>query len=267
MPPTEDIPTAQPNTADEPGTTPMRGAGEFADLGKRVIKEIDRQKDAGLISEQSVLERRAALDDILKRLGDGELDPQKAFAALEALMPPAVVKTDDDSADGLNKCPRCGSAEIFTQPGTGRLQCSFCRHVFDAAAPAAMPVAAGQLHGEARGGGATDIDAATSTQVTIECQGCGAEVVIDANESMTARCHWCRQTLSLERQIPNGAVPDLILPFLLSKEQAQEKIRAFVKKRALFANGYFKLEFTTDNIVGVYLPYLVVNAQTTSDLR
>ena len=120
---------------------------------------------------------------------------------------------------------------------------------------------------ETRGSGAADIDRDASTQVTIKCQGCGAEIVVDTSESMTARCHWCRQMLSIENQIPNGAVPDILLPFLLSKDQARAKIEAFAKKRSFYANKQFKAEFSTENILGVYLPYLVVDALTHNSLN
>jgi len=84
---------------------------------------------------------------------------------------------------------------------------------------------------------------------------------------MTARCHWCRHVLSIEKQIPNGAVPDLVLPFLLSREQAQFRIEEFVKKRKFFAHPRFRKEFSTENILGVYLPYLVIDAKVHSDMR
>ena len=44
--------------------------------------------------------------------------------------------------------------------------------------------------------------------MTFKCTGCGAEVVIDTNHSTQARCHWCRNKLSMNQQVPNGAVPD-----------------------------------------------------------
>jgi transcription elongation factor Elf1 len=179
---------------------------------------------------------------------------------------PTVVDTSSGKTDGLNKCPRCGSTDISTQPGTGMLQCHYCRFVFEPPQAAGFQ-GADALVGETVGSGAADITQPENTQVTIKCQGCGAEVVVDVNETMTARCHWCRQILSVEHQIPNGAVPDLVLPFLLSKEQARARIEDFVKKRTFFANRTFKREFTTANIVGVYLPYLVVDVNAHSDIR
>jgi ribosomal protein S27E len=179
---------------------------------------------------------------------------------------PVIVNTDSGLADGLNKCPRCGSPEIVQQPGSGKLQCQYCRHVFDPPQLTAFQTSA-ELVGEVIGSGASNITQPDNTQVTIKCQGCGAEVVIDINASMTSRCHWCRQTLSIEHQMPNGAVPDLVLPFYLGKEQARASIEAFVSKRTFFAHPRFKREFTTENIIGVYLPYLVVDVRGHSDLR
>lgn len=95
--------------------------------------------------------------------------------------------------------------------------------------------------------------------VTLKCSSCGAEVVIDTTETTGARCHWCRNTLSVNQQIPNGVIPDVVLPFNLTKSQAKEQIENFVGKRKFFAHPKFKQEFTTENIMGVYFPYMVVD--------
>ena len=146
------------------------------------------------------------------------------------------------------------------------LTCNFCRAVFELGEKEG-PVDVEKLVGEKIGSGAANITQPENTQVTIKCQGCGAEVVIDVNATMTSRCHWCRQMLSIEHQIPNGAVPDLVLPFLLSREQAQVRIQEFVKQRAFFAHPKFKREFTAQNIIGVFLPYLVIDVNAHCDSR
>ena len=179
---------------------------------------------------------------------------------------PTIIDTSSGKKDGLNRCPKCGSTDISTQPGTGQLFCNFCRATFSLGEVEGVADAS-KLVGIQIGSGAANIAQSDNTQVTLKCQACGAEVVIDVNEAMTARCHWCRQVLSIEKQIPNGAVPDLVLPFLLSKQQARANIEEFVKKRTFFAHPRFKREFTTENIIGVYLPYLVVDVNIHSDLR
>ena len=104
-----------------------------------------------------------------------------------------------------------------------------------------------------------DIDENSKDMVTIKCTSCGAEVVIDTSETTQARCHWCRNYLSINEQIPNGAVPDVVLPFKLKKDEARQEIEKFVKNRKFYAHPKFKQEFTTENIMGVYLPYMVVD--------
>ena len=95
--------------------------------------------------------------------------------------------------------------------------------------------------------------------MTFKCSSCGAEVVIDTSESTQARCHWCRNTLSVNQQIPNGTIPDVVLPFNITKQEAKQQIEDFVGKRKFFAHPKFRQEFTTDNIMGVYFPYMVVD--------
>ena len=74
------------------------------------------------------------------------------------------------------------------------------------------------------GSGTQDIVADTKDVMTFKCSSCGAEVVIDTSSSLQARCHWCRNTLSLNQQIPNGAVPDVVLPFSVTKDIAKRLI-------------------------------------------
>ena len=119
-----------------------------------------------------------------------------------------------------------------------------------------------KLEGEVLGSGATDIIADVKDILTFKCSSCGAEVVIDTSSQASARCHWCRNTLSVNQQIPNGAIPDTVLPFKVSKAEAKKEIETFVGKRKFYAHPQFRKEFTTDNIMGVYLPYMIVDANT-----
>ncbi len=66
--------------------------------------------------------------------------------------------------------------------------------------------------------------------------------------------------LGVNEQIANGAVPDALLPFHITKDDAVARIRQFVDKRRLFALKEFKDQFTPENVSGVYLPYMIVDA-------
>lgn len=170
-----------------------------------------------------------------------------------------VIKTDEGAKDGQTKCPKCGSTDIAVNANTGILRCNFCRHEFEPQKVAGIVTDLHQLTGQVIGSGAQDIVADVKDVLTFKCASCGAEVVVDTAEAPQARCHWCRNTLSVNQQIPNGAIPDMVLPFKLPKAEAQGEIEKFVGKRKFFAHPKFKEEFTTQNIMGVYLPYMVID--------
>ena len=172
---------------------------------------------------------------------------------------PRIVKTDEGAKDGQNKCPQCGATDISINAKTGKLRCNFCRHEFEPEKVKGLETDLTKLEGEIVGSGTQDIQEDFQNVVTLKCSSCGAEVVIDTAESTQARCHWCRNTLSINEQIPNGSIPDVVLPFNLTKSEAKEIIEEFVGKRKFFAHPKFREEFTTENIMGVYFPYMVVD--------
>ena len=169
------------------------------------------------------------------------------------------MQTDIGNKDGQNKCPKCGATDIAINTSTGKLRCKFCRHEFEPEKVTGLVDDISQLQGTVIGSGAQDIVADTNDVITLKCTSCGAEVVIDTASASQARCHWCRNTLSINQQIPNGAIPDVVLPFKLSKADARVEIEKFVGKRKFFAHPQFKKEFTTENIMGVYFPYMLVD--------
>lgn len=177
-----------------------------------------------------------------------------------------IVKTDEGSTDGLNRCPKCGATDILLNPKTGKLRCSYCRHEFDPEKITGMEEDIKNLTGEIMGSGAQNIIADTNSVLTFKCTSCGAEIVVDTSEASHARCHWCRNILSVNQQIPNGTIPDVVLPFKLTKDQAKACIEKFVGKRKFFANSKFKQEFTTENIMGVYFPYMIVDVNSHAKL-
>ena len=181
---------------------------------------------------------------------------------------PTIDTRNERLDDGVNRCPKCGATEIQLRPSVGMLVCLFCRHEW-AEARLAETVANGdlaELRGTTLGSGATDIEADVSALITMKCAGCAAEVVVNTAEQMGARCHWCRHVLTVNEQVPNGAVPDAVLPFGITHAAAVEKIREFAGKRRTFADRTFVREFKPDNVLGVYMPYMVIDANASADV-
>ena len=172
---------------------------------------------------------------------------------------PKIVKTDIGPQNGQNKCPQCGATDISVNTKTGKLRCNFCRHEFEPEKIHGMETDISKLEGEIMGSGTQDIGENTQNVMTLKCSSCGAEVVIDTSENITARCHWCRNMLSVNQQVPNGAIPDVVLPFKITKEEAKKEIENFVNTRWFFAHPKFRKNLTADNIKGVYFPYMIVD--------
>ncbi len=181
---------------------------------------------------------------------------------LEPPSGPQTIRTDADAKDGLTKCARCGATDISLNPATGNLRCGFCRFEWQGSnmnEAFGLDKGIGALRGTVMGSGSADIIPSTDVVLTFKCSACGAEVVIDTDHGTQARCHWCRNVLSMNQQIPNGAVPDMVLPFRLSKEDAVKRIAEFVGKRRFYAHRTFRAEFNPENVMGIYLPYMVVD--------
>jgi DNA-directed RNA polymerase subunit RPC12/RpoP len=181
---------------------------------------------------------------------------------------PTIDTQNERLDDGVNRCPKCGSTEIQLRPSAGMLICLFCRHEWSEAR-LDETIANGdldELTGTTIGSGASDIDTDVDAVVTMKCAGCGADVVVNTAEQMGARCHWCRHVLTINEQVPNGAVPDAVLPFRITHDDAMARIRQFAGKRRMFADRGFIRDFTPENVVGVYMPYMVVDARASADI-
>lgn len=177
---------------------------------------------------------------------------------------PNPIEEEDGKKNGQTKCPKCGSTDIHTNLKNGKLRCSFCRFEFDGD-KAFNDDDIFNLEGVQYGDRTHDIESSEDL-ITLKCQSCGSEIVVDTSSHLNARCHWCRSILSINEKVPNGAVPDVILPFSVSKENASQKIDQFVKERSFFAHNQFKKEFSSENIMGVYFPYMLVDVNAKFDL-
>jgi DNA-directed RNA polymerase subunit RPC12/RpoP len=183
--------------------------------------------------------------------------------------PVAIDTSAEELKDGANRCPKCGATDIKQRPGTDLLICLYCRnewHGQRVEEEFGFGEGLDELSGTIIASGARDIEADVSSLMTYKCTGCGAEVTVNTESTMTARCHWCRHVFGVNEQVANGAVPDAVLPFHIKKDDAVARIRQFVDKRRMFALKEFKEQFTPENVVGVYLPYMIVDGKASASV-
>jgi DNA-directed RNA polymerase subunit RPC12/RpoP len=205
--------------------------------------------------------------------GSFPIDPQTLPEPIrDELLAPDPVAIDTGSTelrDGINRCPKCGATEVRQKPGSDLLICQFCRHEWHGQRieeEFGLGEGIDQLRGTVIASGARDIAADAASLMSFKCTGCGAEVTVNTENAMTARCHWCRHVFGVNEQVPNGAVPDAVLPFHIGKDDAVARIRQFVGKRQLFALKQFKEQFTPENVLAVYLPYMIVDGNASADI-
>jgi DNA-directed RNA polymerase subunit RPC12/RpoP len=195
--------------------------------------------------------------------------PEPIRDELLAPDPVAIDTASEELKDGLNRCPKCGSTDIRHKPGSDLLVCLYCRNEWQGQRVEetfGLGEGLDQLSGTTIASGAEDIAADAASLMSFKCSGCGAEVTVNTENAMTARCHWCRHVFGVNEQIANGAVPDAVLPFHIKKADAVARIRQFVEKRKLFALKEFKEQFTPENVVGVYMPYMIVDGKASAEI-
>ena len=159
--------------------------------------------------------------------------------------------------NNIERCPNCGGSDVKFNQKLGKLQCGYCRSVFESELGNERDDVT-LLKGKIVGKGAEKI-IDEKVMVTLKCNSCGAEVSINTAEALTAKCPWCRHLLSIKDKLPNGAVPDMILPFKLSRTTAYKIMNKFISEHRAFGKPEFIDEFREENLMGVYLPYMVVD--------
>ena len=163
-----------------------------------------------------------------------------------------------DIKTGDNICPKCGSDDLGVDVGSGRLMCMFCHTFIDEEKINGRSDIVG-LEDDTYSVGADKMEANQQHVMSFECPNCREQVTFDANEVSTARCPWCRHIFVNTEQIPNGKMPDLVLPFSYKKQDAIKNINDFVAKHRRYAHPDFKKQYDANNVVGVYLPYMIVD--------
>jgi hypothetical protein len=94
--------------------------------------------------------------------------------------------------------------------------------------------------------------------IRVVCPNCGAEL-ISSSKNLMIKCHWCHTNVSTDTAMDNPRVPDRILPFKLSKEEAIKNVNEYFNDRKKCAKKEFIDSFNPNEIIPVYMPYMLVD--------
>jgi len=85
------------------------------------------------------------------------------------------------------------------------------------------------------------------------CQNCGAVIVSDENTA-ASWCHYCDSPVVLKDRLSGQLAPTYIIPFKVTKEQAQKAFEDWSKK-GLFTPKRFRDAKKVKSVQGIYVPY------------
>ena len=85
------------------------------------------------------------------------------------------------------------------------------------------------------------------------CKNCGAVLITESNTSATT-CSFCGAGVVLGDRLSGSFAPAKVVPFTISKEQAQEAFKKWCKKGLLTPSDFMTAD-RIKNITGLYVPF------------
>ena len=149
-------------------------------------------------------------------------------------------------------CPGCGAGLEFDSK-LQKMKCPYCDSVFPVSDFMADASAAQEKleTGNVSGFG------------VYRCQSCGAEVIADDVTAAT-NCPYCSNPIILTGKVDGQMMPDYIIPFKISREEAKAALRQNLRGKKLLPK-VFSTEHHLDEIKGIYVPFWLFD--TTADSR
>ena len=151
------------------------------------------------------------------------------------------------------QCPCCG-APLAYGAQSGKLECASCSNSYGLDALEAM-YAPGE-EGSVR----FDMSAQTFGSGEAEqmhayiCEGCGAELMTEETTTAT-ECPYCGSPTVLPERIEGGVKPELVIPFTVTKEQAQQQFENYFKGKKLLPNVFVQSRNRIAGMQKLYVPY------------
>ena len=150
-------------------------------------------------------------------------------------------------------CPGCG-ATVEYDPAVHKLCCPFCKKSYTVKERA-------QLIGETEEDKPITLSmelknrlraSSTIPMHVLQCSACGAELAMNRVET-SSFCPYCGNATVATDRLVDYLKPEYIIPFKVTKEEAEQKIREKLNK-GLFVPKAIK-NFETVRLRGIYIPY------------
>lgn len=171
-----------------------------------------------------------------------------------------LAMSENGTMEMMKRCTSCGSRLEF-DPESGNLVCSSCRSV----AVAAEEFSAANIRELNLDEELTKAEEAGEfvEKVTAKCPSCGAENFLDDNV-VADNCAYCKTPLVASAQSTRVLKPQGIVPFVVTREQANEIFAKWLSERWFLPNAAKKCE-NNGCFVGIYRPHWTFDYNTETD--
>lgn len=141
------------------------------------------------------------------------------------------------------KCISCG-AELVFDPKTQKLKCEYCRSEYDPK----------EYEEKSKKAIENTVDSNLYT-----CTQCGAKLLTFDDTAITF-CSYCGSSMVLDSKIKQKHVPELVVPFKITKEECEKLYKKKIKKY-LFAPKSMKDDITISKFRGIYMPFAIYDVE------
>ncbi|OIR60731.1 hypothetical protein BLL41_12700 [Bacillus sp. FMQ74] len=147
------------------------------------------------------------------------------------------------------KCPNCGSDMAFDSE-TGSLSCGNCGRQDNIESLPKENIAARFSEDEAK---------------EYQCENCGAVLITEAETTATT-CSFCGGAAILADRLSGHLAPAKVIPFTISKQEAEQAFRKWCKKGLLTPRGFMSAD-RIKSITGMYIPFWMFDLNSKVQVR
>ncbi|MDE5582899.1 MAG: hypothetical protein K2J08_04265 [Ruminococcus sp.] len=159
------------------------------------------------------------------------------------------------------KCPNC-SAGLTFMPETQKFGCEYCSSEFEVAYIQQLYADEENATGTVDTAEIQDFEEHTNLY---HCASCGADIMAD-DEQTALFCYYCHNPVILSGKLTGEYKPDKIIGFKLTREQAENRFKEWVKKR-WFVPKDFKTDEQLEKMTGLYVPFWTADCDMKADVE
>lgn len=153
------------------------------------------------------------------------------------------------------KCPNCGGSLVF-DPESGKYACEYCFSKFEKD---------DLLKEEQSEQSEQTKQFGQAEAVEYHCPSCGAEIITDETTAATF-CFYCHSPIVLSGKLEGEYLPDGVIPFKITREEAVEKFQEWIGKKKFIPRGFYSKR-QIEKLTGVYFPYWLYECETDGSMN